>query len=383
MLFTSVFIVDGDCVLYYSIMEEIYLYRKIAEEIRQQILQGQLSPGDRLPSVRQMAAQWDCTVGTVQRAYQELALLGLVVSRAGQGTRVVSSARLVGDSALRWASLVHRSEAFLLEVLTAGYSPQEIDAAMRQAMERWQVVVHQPGLAQAQTLRFAGSHDPVLAWLGAHFPEIVPAFRLQVGFTGSLGGLIALAEGKADLAGCHLWDVETDSYNAPFVRRLLPGKQIALVTLAHRRLGLMAPAGNPGELRGLEDLARPALRFVNRQAGSGTRVWLDATLHRLGIEPSRIQGYADERMTHSEVAAAVAAGQADAGFGLQGVALTYGLDFIFLVHERYDLVIPAKSLEMASVARLVEWLAGEDAKQVISGFWGYGAEETGMLRWVG
>ena len=205
-------------------MEETHLYRKIAEEIRQEILRGKLNPGDRLPSVRQMAAQWGCTVGTVQRAYQELALLGLVVSRAGQGTRVVSSARQVGDSALRWASLVHRSEAFLLEVLTAGYSPPEIDAAMRQAMERWQVIVQQPSPVQAYTLRFAGSHDPVLAWLGAHFPEIVPAFSLQLGFTGSLGGLIALAEGKADLAGCHLWDAESDSYNAPFVRRLAARK---------------------------------------------------------------------------------------------------------------------------------------------------------------
>ena len=364
-------------------MEETHLYRKISEEIRQRILQGQLSPGDRLPSVRQMAEQWGCTVGTVQRAYQELALLGLLVSRAGQGTRVVSSTRQVGDSALRWAGLVHRSEAFLLEVLTAGYSSQEIDAAMRQAMERWQVIVQQPVPVQAHTLRFAGSHDPVLAWLGVHFPEIVPAFTLQLGFTGSLGGLIALAEGKTDLAGCHLWDAESDSYNAPFVGRLLPGKQIALVTLAHRRLGLMAPAGNPGGLRSLEDLARPGLRFVNRQAGSGTRVWLDAALRRLGIDTSRILGYTDERMTHSEVAAAVAAGHADAGFGLQAVALTYELDFTFLVQERYDLVFPAESLQQASVARLVSWLAGEEAKEVISGFGGYETGETGMLHWIG
>jgi molybdate-binding protein/DNA-binding transcriptional regulator YhcF (GntR family) len=364
-------------------MEETHLYRKIAEEIRQEILRGQLSPGDRLPSVRQMAARWGCTVGTVQRAYQELAMLGLLVSHAGQGTHVVNSARQVGDSALRWAGLVHRSEAFLLEVLTAGYSPQEIDAAMRQAMERWQVVVQQSVPVQAHTLRFAGSHDPVLAWLGAHFPEIVPAFNLQLGFTGSLGGLIALAEGKADLAGCHLWDAEGDSYNAPFVRRLLPGRQIALVTLAHRRLGLMVPPGNPGALHNVEDLARPGLRFVNRQAGSGTRVWLDAALHRLNIDTSHIQGYADERMTHSEVAAAVAAGQADVGFGLQAVALTYGLDFLFLLQERYDLVIPAESLEQTSVARLVSWLAGEEAKGVISGFGGYETGETGMLRWIG
>ena len=133
----------------------------------------------------------------------------------------------------------------------------------------------------------------------------------------------------------------------------------------------------------MEDLTRPGLRFVNRQAGSGTRVWLDAALHRLGVDTSLIPGYDDQRMTHSEVAAAVAAGQAQVGFGLQAVALTYGLDFIFLVQERYDLIIPAESLEQVSIARLVEWLAGEEARKVIAGFGGYDAGEAGMLRWVG
>jgi len=364
-------------------MGETHIYQKIAEEIRREILQGRLKPGDRLPSVRQAAAEWDCTVGTVQRAYQELAMLGLVVSRTGQGTHVVSSPQPAGDSFLRWANLVHRSEAFLLEVLTAGYSPEEIDVAISQAMERWQVIVQQPAPAESHTLRFTGSHDPVLAWLAAHFPEIVPDFNLQLGFTGSLGGLIALAEGKADLAGCHLWDVESDSYNEPFVRRLLPGKKTALVTLAYRRLGLIVAPGNPYDVRGLEDLVRPGMRFVNRQAGSGTRVWLDAALRGLGIDSGRIQGYGDERMTHSEVAAAVAEGQADAGFGLETVAITYGLDFIFLVRERYDLVIPAENLEKVSVALLVGWLAGEKAKQTISRYGGYEAGDTGMLRWIG
>ena len=364
-------------------MGETHLYRKIAEEIRREILQGRLKPGDRLPSVRQTAAEWDCTVGTVQRAYQELATLGLVVSRPGQGTHVVSSPQPAGDSVLRWANLVHRSEAFLLEVLTAGYSPEEIDVAIRQAMERWQVIVQQPVPTESHTLLFTGSHDPVLTWLAAHFPEIVPDSRLQLGFSGSLGGLIALAEGKADLAGCHLWDVESDSYNEPFVRRLLPGKKTALVTLAYRRLGLIVAPGNPCKVRGLEDLVHPEICFVNRQAGSGTRVWLDAALRRLGIDSSRIQGYDDERMTHSEVAATVAEGQADAGFGLETAAISYGLDFIFLVRERYDLVIPAENLEKASVALLVGWLAGEKAKQIISRFGGYEAGDTGRLRWIG
>jgi len=363
-------------------MSETHLYLKIAEDVRREILSGQLKPGDRLPSVRELTARWGCTIGTVQRAYQELARQGLVISRAGQGTHVVSSIQQSGEAALRWANLVHRSEAYLLEVLTAGYTQKEIEAAMRQAMERWQVILQQPVLRDAQTLRFAGSHDPVLAWLASHFPEIVPQFNLQLGFTGSLGGLIALAEGKADLAGCHLWDEESDSYNLPFVRRILPGKRAALVTLAHRRLGLIVAEGNPAGVHGLEDLPRPGLRFVNRQSGSGTRVWLDTALHRLGIPSAQIQGYDDERMTHTEVASVVANGKAEIGFGLQSAAQDYGLDFIFLVRERYDLVTPAANMALPSISRLVDWLAGVEAKQVLAGFGGYETEETGRVQWV-
>ena len=88
-------------------------------------------------------------------------------------------------------------------------------------------------------------------------------------FPGSLGGLIALAEGKADLAGSHLWDAESDAYNAPFVRRLLPGRRVALLTLARRRLGLIVPPGNPAGLAGVADLARPGVRIVNRGRGHG------------------------------------------------------------------------------------------------------------------
>src|SRR3989304_2541815 len=202
-------------------MEEIYLYRQIADAVRRQILHAELKPGDRLPPVREMMTRWSCTIGTVQRAYQELARQGLVVSHAGQGTRVVDSLPSLDETPLRRASLIHRAEAFLLEVLTAGYAPADVEEAVRQALDRWRAV-SQAGVAPAgEVLHFAGSHDLAVARLASYFSEIAPGFSLLLNFSGSLGGLIALAEGKADLAGCHLWDEETDTYNLPFVRRLL------------------------------------------------------------------------------------------------------------------------------------------------------------------
>lgn len=363
-------------------MEETHLYRQIADAVRRQILEGELKPGDRLPPVREMIAHWGCTIGTVQRAYQELAGQGLVISRAGQGTRVVDKPPLHEDIPLRRAVLIHRAEAFLLEVLTAGYSPTDVEDAVRQALDRWRVVSEQAALPQGDVLRFTGSHDLAVAWLATHFAEISPGFSLQINFTGSLGGLIALAEGKADLAGSHLWDQESDSYNAPFVRRLLPGRRMALVTLAHRHIGLIVPYNNPANLQGLSDLARPGVRFVNRQAGSGTRVWLDAQLRTLGIQPAQIQGYSDQKMTHSEVARAVAEGEADVGLGLEAAAHLYGVGFVLLTQERYDLVIPEERMQNPAVQRLIQWLSSAPFRELLSHLGGYDLQAADEIKWI-
>jgi molybdate-binding protein/DNA-binding transcriptional regulator YhcF (GntR family) len=364
-------------------MEATFLYRQIVDAVRQQILQGELKPGDRLPTVREMMVKWNCTIGTVQRAYQELVRQGLVTSRAGQGTRVVGELPVQDETPLRRAALFHRAEAFLLEALTAGHPPADVEEAVRQALERWRVVSQEATVPASNLLNFTGSHDLVVAWMATHFTEIAPGYTLHLSFTGSLGGLIALVEGKADIAGCHLWDEQSDTYNTPFVQRLLPGQRVALVTLAHRRLGWIVPPGNPRRLQNLADLAQPGLRFVNRQAGSGTRVWLDASLRRTGISPVQIQGYTDERMTHSDVARSVAEGRADVGLGLEAAARTYGLDFVSLTQERYDLVIPAASMDLPPVRALTDWLGQPEAREMITSLAGYGISETGQIRRIG
>ncbi len=364
-------------------MDESHLYQQIAEQIRAEILAGKLEPGDRLPSVRQLCARWSCTPGTVQRAYHELSRRGLLVSQAGKGTRVAGAIPLAdvqAQPALRRASLVHRCEGFLLEALTAGYDLPEVQQAFELALDRWRVQEARQELtpAAAATLRFSGSHDMVVNALARRLGEIVPGAVLRVSISGSLGGLEALAAGQADLAGCHLWDAETDSYNLPYVRRQLPVREVLVYTLAHRRLGLIVPPGNPLRLYQLADLFRPGVRFVNRQPGSGTRVWLDAMLGRLGIAAGQVAGYNDERKTHSEVARAVAEGGADAGLGLETAAVAYGLDFVFLTRERYDLVLLAESAGREPVRRLLDWLASPQARDFVNQFRGYEGSETGF-----
>lgn len=362
-------------------MDSPPLYQQIAESIRQEILTGTLQPGDTLPAVRDMAARHGCTPGTVQRAYRELARQGLVTSHPGRGTHVIGGLTARDEEPLRRAGLVHRAESFLLEVLTAGYSPAEVEQAVRLALDRWRALAEQPP-PSAEPLRFIGSHDPAVALIAARFADIAPGAALHLAFAGSLGGLIALVEGKADLAGGHLWDEESDTYNVPFVRRLLPGQRVALLTLLHRRLGLLTPPGNPAAVSGLHDLTRPGLHFVNRQRGAGTRVWLDAHLRRLGIAPAQICGYDHEALTHSEVALAVAEGRADVGLGIEAAALAYGLGFVHLTQERYDLVIPAASWDRAPVQALARWLTTTEARAAIASLGGCDVSATGEVSWI-
>jgi putative molybdopterin biosynthesis protein len=365
-------------------LEESFLYHQVADSIRQAILTGALKPGDRLASVRQLCEQWNCTPGTIQRAYQELAREGLVISQAGRGTQVagdIPQSKSQAQHTLRRAALVNRAETFLLEALTGGYHLDEIQRAVDMAMDRWRALSTERSPSASETLRFTGSHDMVLNELArVFFDRQVDSVHLELVFVGSLGGLIALAEGKADLAGCHLWDAESDTYNLPFIQRLLPGKDVTVVTLAHRRIGLMLPAGNPKDIHALSDLAQTGVRFVNRQPGSGTRVWLDASLANLRVPTQQINGYTDERLTHSDVARAVAEGQADVGLGLETAADAYGLDFIYLNEEQYDLVFLNEVAQRLDVQAFIAWLQSDTAKQFIGQHPGYDSQYSGQIK---
>jgi molybdate-binding protein/DNA-binding transcriptional regulator YhcF (GntR family) len=364
-------------------MRKTPLYQEIAESIRREILDGSLRAGESLPTVRALAARWGCAPGTVLRAYQTLADQGLVVSRPGAGTHVASGAKRGLKGPLRRATLMNQAEAFLLRAMSSGYSAEEVEGALLAALDRWRA--QQPeGRARApDQIRFAGSHDLALTLLAKHLKDTQPECSLELSYVGSLGGLIALARGEADLAGAHLWDRETGEYNRPFVERLLPGREVGLVTLADRHLGLLLPRGNPEGLSGLEDVIESGLRFVNRQPGAGTRIWLDAQLQRLEVEPGRLEGYRREALTHTEVASAILEGEADVGLGIQAAAIMYGLAFLPLTLERYELVVPAEGWERAAEGALIEALHSEAFRQRVVDLGGYEASRSGEVRWVG
>jgi putative molybdopterin biosynthesis protein len=186
---------------------------------------------------------------------------------------------------------------------------------------------------------FSGSHDPALEEVVLALAEKHEILTL---FVGSLNGLTNLRQGLCHATGIHLQD-ESGEYNRPYVRHFFPDREVELVTLAYRTQGLMLAPGNPKRVKRLEDLRRPDVRFVNRNAGSGTRVWLDAALQRAGIDRRSVRGYQNAVTTHTQAAWWIKSGKADTALGLQASAHESGLDFVPLFQERYDLVVPRET----------------------------------------
>lgn len=365
---------------------ESFLYQAIAEALRRRIASGELKPGEKLPPVREMAGQWECTPGTVSRAYAQLAREGLVTGHRGGGTRVTPGEGRLEGSVWQWALLVNRAEQFVLEAVSSGYTPVQLETALAVALARWQEAQRQgaPQLAAEAApepipLRFAGSHDFIVELMAGWLAQEAPEAKLSVDYRGSLGGLMALAQQEADLAGTHLWDEVTDSYNLPFIRLLLTGRHVVVVTLAHRSLGLITPRGNPQGLQSLADLTRPGVRLVNRQPGSGTRVWLDAQLKALYILPQTLPGYEREELTHLAVASAIERGEATIGIGIHAAAMAADLDFIPLTQERYDLVFSERVWPSPVAQTLLQIIRSSRFKEAVTALGGYDTRETGQI----
>jgi molybdate-binding protein/DNA-binding MarR family transcriptional regulator len=222
-----------------------------------------------------------------------------------------------------------------------------------------------------------GSHDIALGLLTERLQGYKGSAEILALAVGSLEGLVALRQGTAQITGCHLLDIESGEYNLPYVRHFFPDRPVVLVTLAHREQGLLVQPGNPHRIRGLEDLTRPDLILINRNPGSGTRLWLDKQLSRLGISYQQVRSYIQETRTHTGVAQAILQRKADVGLGIRAAASQYGLDFIPLFQERYDLVIPGEQVESQRLQPLLNHLQSAEFRRVMDGLGGYDTAHTG------
>lgn len=281
----------------------------------------------------------------------------LAESRRGQGARLTA----LGDK-LVWAN----------RRINARLSPMLDSLATELEVELERALSHVQG-----ALRIQASHGFAIELLKEWFTS--RHMPLDLKYRSSQESLAALCSGACDVATLHIPIGEFQSEALTQYSRWLRADSHRLILLATRRQGLMVSAGDPLGIGGIADLPHPRLRFINRQTGSGTRILFDLLLRKAQIDSSTIKGYDAVEYTHAAVAAYIASGMADAGFGVETPAKRFGLDFIPLVTERYFLVCNADALASTAITRVIDSLCTTEFKNRINSLAGYDGMQSGSV----
>ena len=205
----------------------------------------------------------------------------------------------------------------------------------------------------------------------------IPALRAYIG---SYDSLMLLYKDKVNVASSHLWDSETDEYNVPYIKRLLPGIPSVVIHLTCRIQGLYVQKGNPKGIIGWGDFSREDIIMINREHGAGSRVLLDENLKLLGITGSGIEGYKTEKPSHLALASAVSGGKADVAVGIEKIARQVdNIDFIPLKKERYDLIIKKETMHSYEIQTMMRIIGSVAFKQEFSTIGGYDTADMGKI----
>jgi len=282
------------------------------------------------------------------------------------GHPLLIPARGLGTRLTPFASRLLELDAQIRDQL----APQLAAAAERMAQ----------GLAEAtapvrEMPRIHASHDLALALLPARMTKQGRPLDLQ--FHGSLESLASFAEGRCEMAGFHCPEGAAGASLWQLYKPYLRPRQQVLIRLAKRTQGILVAPGNPKKLRGIRDLARPNVRFLNRQSGAGTRLLFDWLLRENGIAAQTIAGYGNVELTHSAVAAMIASGHADAGLGVEAAASQFGLGFVPLLREDYFLVTRRDLLRQPTFVALISLLKSNGFRGAVRALQGYDAAGSG------
>ena len=237
-----------------------------------------------------------------------------------------------------------------------------------------------PKVELEASLVVIGSHDPLLDELGNMLHQSCGELYMSSSHVGSMGGIMAVRRGEAHAAGCHLLNEADGSYNTAYIKRYFPDGGVRLVECVGRTQGIMVQKNNPLGISCLEDLFKGNVSYVNRQKGSGTRLLLDYLCRTKGLKTDNLYGYEREELTHTAVAAQIAAGSADAGLGIYSAARMYDLDFIPVCVEQYDLLIPDHAWDTPMVQKLIEIMKSDGFRQRLMDMGGYTVDRPGEVR---
>ena len=299
-----------------------------------------------------------------------------IVSPAGDDDFVRVAVGKVGDKLL--AAPLSRGAGVITSLVQAdGLALIPSGTQGMEAGEKVEVRLYRSRAEVERTILSIGSHDLTLDLMAQFLSE--HDRRLASANVGSQGGLVALRRGEAHFAGSHLLDPKTGEYNISYIRQYMPNIPVKVIALVGREQGLLVKKGNPKGIKGLGDLSRHDVQFVNRQRGAGTRVLLDYHLNLMTVPQSSIEGYQQEEYTHLGVAASVASGRADCGLGIAAAAQALDLDFVPLFQERYDLVMPKQFAESELLAPLFGLLADSAFREAVSELIGYDVSVMGTI----
>ncbi|MDO4297584.1 MAG: molybdopterin biosynthesis protein [Lachnospiraceae bacterium] len=322
--------------------------------------------------------QWNCSTPE-QPVYEEAVLSRTVVS--GLKYREFVRVRLgyVGEQLV--ASPLGRGSGVISSFMKADGMleiPQGTEGY--EAGSKIQVRLLRPAEELRQTLVAIGSHDPLLDEVADMIHRENHGVFMSSSHVGSMGGIMAARRRENHVAGIHLLNEADGTYNTAFLKKYFPGGGVRLVECVGRTQGLMVAAGNPLGIHGIDDLTDRGIRYVNRQKGSGTRILIDYLCRKNGIDTGKIYGYDREEFTHTSVAAQIMSGSADAGMGIYSAARLYGLDFLPVCMEQYDLLIPDYAWETPMVQQLLATLASEEFRNRLTALGGYEIGQPGRVR---
>lgn len=227
------------------------------------------------------------------------------------------------------------------------------------------------------TVVIIGSHDMAIDVLGDEVRRNRGNVRISSGNVGSLGGLLAIRKGTCHMAGSHLLDTETGEYNLSYIKRYIPNMDVTVFHLVLRDQGLILRKGNSKGIKGVQDLARDDVVFVNRQAGSGTRVLFDYKLNQAGIPSDAVKGYDHEEFTHMAVAVDILSGAADCGMGIHAAAKALDLDFVPIEQEQYDLIVPTRMLDQPNIQDTLNTMRSDNFRKRVAALGGYDPSRSG------
>ena len=231
-----------------------------------------------------------------------------------------------------------------------------------------------------RSLVVIGSHDPLIDEVAQILHAAHVDMSVASTHVGSMGAIVAAKRGENHCGGIHLLDEATGEYNEAYLEKHFPQGGVRQVECVYRQQGLMVAPGNPLGIQSLADLAQEGRSYVNRQKGSGTRILADYVCKRDGIDTGAIYGYDHEEFTHTAVAALVQAGSADAGMGIYSAAKMYGLGFVPVCEEQYDLLVPDYAWETPMVQALLKVLRSDAFRTRMEELGGYRVDQPGRVR---